>query len=68
MAAATYSASHVDSATTFYFSDIHEIRADLRKTSTPKVLHRPSMSPAMSASLNTVSYNLLLPVLGKMIP
>ena len=67
MAAATYSASHVDSATTFCFSDNHEIGADPRKTSTPKVLRRPSMSPAMSASLNTVSCSLLPPVFGKMI-
>ena len=40
MAAATYSASHVDSATTFYFSDSHEIGANPRKTSMPEVLRR----------------------------
>ena len=68
MAIATYSASHVDSATTFYFSDSHEIGANPRKTSTPEVLRRPSMSPAMSASLNTVSYSPLPPVLWKTIP
>ena len=67
MAAAKYSALHVDSATTFCFSDNHEIGADLRKTSTPEVLRRLSMSPTMSASLNTVSYSLLLLVFGKMI-
>ena len=38
MATATYSASHVDSATTFCFSDSHEIGADPRKMSTPEVL------------------------------
>ena len=68
MAIATYYASHVDSATTFCFNDSHEIGADLRKTSTSEVLYRPSMSPAMSASLNTVSCSLLLLVFGKMIP
>ena len=67
VAAATYSASHVDNATTFCFSDSNEIGADLRKTSTPEVLRRPSMSLAMSASLNTVSCSPLPPVLGKTI-
>ncbi|CAA0836930.1 Probable LRR receptor-like serine/threonine-protein kinase [Striga hermonthica] len=55
VAAATYSASHVDNATIFCFSDCHEIGADPRKTSTPEVLFRPSMLPAISASLKTVS-------------
>ena len=63
-----YSALHVDSATTFYFSDNHEIGADPRKTSMLEVLRCSSVSPAMSASLNTVSYSLLPPVFGKMIP
>jgi len=60
IAAATYSALYVDSATTFYFNDSHKIGAKTRKMSTPEVLFRPSMSPAMSASLKIVSRITLL--------
>jgi hypothetical protein len=47
--------SHVDSATIFCFKDCQATGDDPRKTRTPEVLRRPSTSPAMSASLKTVS-------------
>jgi len=56
--------SHVDSATIFCFNDCQAVRAAPRKTSTPEVLHRPSMLPAMSASLKTVSSGSPSSVLG----
>uniref|UniRef100_A0A0A9CCE6 Uncharacterized protein n=1 Tax=Arundo donax TaxID=35708 RepID=A0A0A9CCE6_ARUDO len=53
-----YSASQLDSATTFCFADCQLIGASPRKKITPVVLFLLSTSPARSLSLNPLNSGL----------